>query len=418
MRTHSKHILVFDPQASGVSGDMMVGALLDLGADPTRVVEAMKSPCHFLEGCHNLEVTVEDTIQRGIGAKRVVVKVTEDHASSSATNLVTALSSCLAGIDISDEAGRFAVDSLNTLVGAESAIHAQKPQHLQLHETASADTLADIIGTATALDDLGFFRETIIYSTPVALGGGTFQFSHGISSSPAPATLEILRSRAFPCVGGPVEAELATPTGVSLLTCLVNEPVIFYPPMRPTRVGYGAGARDYPEMPNVLRVTLGEPIDTGLMRDEVYVIETNLDDVTGELIGFTMERLLREGARDVVAIPTLNKKGRPGHRMEVITDGPNVEHLCGILISETGSFGVRIRQCQRRILQRESVPVDVTVGKDTRKVRVKIGRSVGGDIIRLKPEYDDVKSFADHTGKPYREIEDLTKRKAAEFLGA
>ncbi|UCG82097.1 MAG: LarC family nickel insertion protein, partial [Dehalococcoidia bacterium] len=293
-------ILVFDPQASGVSGDMMVGALLDIGADITRVVEAMHTPKHFLADCYELEITVGDIVVRDIRAKRVDVRVKEDTSSRSAQDLISALSACLEGIRISDEANRYALHSLNKLVSAEASIHADNMDDIHLHETASADTLADIIGTATALDDLSLFTETTVYSTPVALGGGLVNFSHGISSSPAPATLEILRSREFPCRGGPVAAELATPTGVSLLTSLVHEPAEFYPPMKPLSVGYGAGARDFAEMPNVLRVTYGDPVYAGLTRDDVYVIDTNLDDISGEKIGFTIDRLLKEGARDAV----------------------------------------------------------------------------------------------------------------------
>jgi len=394
----------------------MVGALLDIGADPTRIIDAMHTPTHFLTDCHELEISVKDIVLRGIRAKRVEVNVKEGTSSRSAVDLLTALSACIERIGISEKANRYALDSLNTLVSAEASIHAQNPGDIHLHETASSDTLADIIGTATALDELAFFTETTVYSTPVALGGGLFNFSHGTASSPSPATLEILRSKEFPCHGGPVAAELATPTGVSLLTCLVDEPVEFYPPIKPSRVGYGAGARDFTEMPNVLRVTCGDPIYSGLTRDEVYVIDTNIDDVSGETIGYTIERLLQEGARDAVAIPSLNKKGRPGHVIQVVTDSSNVERLCEILIGETGSLGERIHTCERRILIRESVPVEITVGDVSKYISVKIARNAAGRIVRIKPEYEDIRSLARQTMKTYREVEELVKRKASEIF--
>jgi uncharacterized protein (TIGR00299 family) protein len=412
MPLSGNRILVFDPQASGISGDMIVGALLDIGADTTSVLEAMHTPRHFLSDCHELEVIVKDIVLRGVRAKRVTVNIKEDMSHRSSQDLITALSACIDRISISEEASRYAHDTLNTLVSAEASIHSENPQDIHLHETASADTLADIIGTAAALDDLSLFTETTIYSTPVAIGGGLFNFSHGTASSPAPATLEILRSREFPCHGGPVAAELATPTGVSLLTCLVHEPVEFYPPMKPSRVGYGAGARDFTEMPNVLRVTCGESLFTGLTRDNVYVIETNLDDVSGETIGYTIQRLLSEGAKDAVAVPSFNKKGRPGHVIQVITDSSNIERLCGILIYETGSLGVRIHTCERRILTRESVPIEVTVGDISKHISVKIARATGGQIVRIKAEYEDIKSLAEQTGKTFRELEDLVEGKA------
>ena len=152
------------------------------------------------------------------------------------------------------------------------------------------------------MENLNFLNMKV-YSTPVAVGGGLFKFSHGTVSSPAPATVEILRSKGFPMIGGSVKSELATPTGVSLLVNLVHEGVRFYPLMKPTAIGYGAGTKDFAEMPNVLRIVLGESLDYQLLRDEIFVLETNLDDMTGEIIGHTIDRLLREEARDVSVIP-------------------------------------------------------------------------------------------------------------------
>jgi len=416
MPDDSKRILVIDAQTAGISGDMIVGALLDLGANATKVIEAMSIPKHCLSGCKDIEIAVEDTVRRGTRAKRIDVKVEEEVPQRTAAELLEAASKCLQELQISEKAKRFALDSINTLVSAEAIAHGQSIQEVKLHETASADTLADVIGTAAALDDLGLFTDTTIYSTPVAVGGGLLQFSHGIVSSPAPATLEILRSRGFLTVGGPVEAELATPTGVSLLTNLALESVRFYPPMKPTKVGYGAGTKEFMEMPNILRITLGEPCDFGLSSEEVYVIETNLDDASGELIGYAMDKLLQEGARDVSAIPTLAKKGRPGHLIKIIVDSSSLERVCRILIEETGTLGVRIYACQRRILDRESLPVEVTVEDVREVVNVKVAKSTQGQIIQIKPEYDDIKRLADRMGKPLREIEELVKGKAAEIL--
>ena len=416
MPDDSKRILVIDAQTAGISGDMIVGALLDLGANATKVIEAMSIPKHCLSGCKDIEIAVEDTVRRGTRAKRIDVKVEEEVPQRTAAELLEAASKCLQELQISEKAKRFALDSINTLVSAEAIAHGQSIQEVNLHETASADTLADVIGTAAALDDLGLFTDTTIYSTPVAVGGGLLQFSHGIVSSPAPATLEILRSRGFLTVGGPVEAELATPTGVSLLTNLALESVRFYPPMKPTKVGYGAGTKEFIEMPNILRITLGEPCDFGLSSEEVYVIETNLDDASGELIGYAMDKLLQEGARDVSAMPTLAKKGRPGHLIKIIVDSSSLERVCRILIEETGTLGVRIYACQRRILDRESLPVEVTVEDVREVVNVKVAKSTQGQIIQIKPEYDDIKRLADRMGKPLREIEELVKGKAAEIL--
>jgi len=270
----------------------------------------------------------------------------------------------------------------------------------------SADTLIDILGVAAAVEELGFFKDTLIYSTPVAVGGGIFKFSHGAFSSPAPVTLEILRSKGFAMVGGPVKAELATPTGVALLVNLVHEVVCFYPSMVPVVVGYGAGSRDLKDVSNVLRivVVVGEPLDYGLLRDEMCVLETNLDDVTGEVIGHTVDRLLSEGVRDVCIVPMFTKKNRPGHIVKVIVDKEDVERISRILMEETGTLGVRIIPCSRHILAREiiSVEIDTELGKET--VRLKVAKDSRGKILHAKPEYDDIKRLAEKLNKPLKEI--------------
>ena len=412
----AKQVLVVDAQVAGVSGDMMVAALLDLGADTTRVTDAMRTPRQSLTGCDHLDVAVSDVTRNGIRAKRVEVSVSERTPHRTAGDLLDAAASCVASQRLSARAKRFALNAIGTIVSAEERVHGQTGRGLHLHETASADTLADVIGCATALDDLKLFNNTIAYSTPVALGGGALHFSHGRVSSPAPAALEILRSGAFLTTGGPVEAELATPTGVSLLTSLSHRSVRFYPPMKPTKVGYGAGKADFAEMPNVLRIVLGQPLDLGLAKDEVYVIETNLDDASGELVGHAMQRLLDDGSRDVAAIPILTKKGRPGHILKVIADASCVGPLSRTLIEETGTLGVRIHPSQRYVLPRESFPVELVIDDIPRVIRVKIAKNTAGDVLQIKPEYDDVHKLAEETGNPFRQIHDTVKARAGELL--
>ena len=347
-----KRVAVIDCQVAGVSGDMILGALLDLGADSTRVVEAMKSVGDYLEGCRDVEVTVRDVIRRGFRAKKVDVRADET-GEMMGMDLIEATLKCIGDLKLSVEAKEFASNVINTLVSVEAKIHGRSVGEVHLHEAGSIDTPAEIVGAAVALDDLNLFRETKIYSTPVAVGGGTFRFSHGTVSSPAPATLEILRSKGFPMIGGVIESELATPTGASLLVNLAHEATRFYPPLRPKAVGYGAGAKDFAEFPNVLRILVGEPLEYGLLMDRIYVLETNLDDVSGELVGHTINRLFNEGARDVSVIPIFTKKNRPGQIIKVITDEARVERLSKILIEETGTLGVRMYPCERRILHRE-----------------------------------------------------------------
>jgi len=242
----NKRIIVIDCQMAGVSGDMVVGALLDLGANAAMVVEAMKSVEGCVKGCKNLEVTIRDVTRRGLHAKKVDVKA-EEAPEMMGAELIEATVNCIENLKLSVEAQRFALDSINTLVNAEAKVHGKSVKEVHLHEAGSVDTLAEIVGAAVALEDLNLFNAKV-YSTPVAVGGGLFKFSHGTVSSPAPATIEILRFKGFPMIGGPIDSELATPTGVSLLINLAHEAIRFYPLMKPTAIGYGAGTKDFAQI--------------------------------------------------------------------------------------------------------------------------------------------------------------------------
>jgi uncharacterized protein (TIGR00299 family) protein len=407
-------ISVVDCQTAGVSGDMLLGALLDLGADSSRVVGAMEAVKGYVKGCKNLEVTIRQVARRGFQAKKVDIRA-EEASEMTGKKLIEATTSCVEDLKLSAEAKQFAVASINTLVNAEAIVHGKSVDDVHLHEAGSVDTPAEIVGAAVALESLSLFNANI-YSTPVAVGGGLFSFSHGTVSSPAPATIEILRSKGFPIVGGPVAYELATPTGVSMLVNLVDEASRFYPPMKPTVVGYGAGAKDFAEIPNVLRIVLGESLNYRLLKDEVSVIETNVDDVSGEVIGYTIDKLLKEGARDVSIIPMFTKKNRPGQIIKVIADKPDVERLSRVLMEETGTLGTRVYPCERHILARETVQIDVSLGGLSKLTSVKVAKDSEGKVIQIKPEYDDVKRISEETHKPLREVTELVKTKAKELL--
>lgn len=392
---------------------MLVGALLDLGASETKVIEAMKSAESCMKGCKKLEISVRDVVRKGFHAKKVDVKA-EEANEITGKELLQAIMRCVENLKISSKAKQFAVNSIYTLLNAESRIHGKSVEEVHLHETGSVETIAEIVGAAAGLDELKLF-DAKVYSTPVSVGGGLFKFSHGIASSPAPATLEILRSKNFPMIGGPVEFELTTPTGASLLVNLVNEVTRFYPLMKPIAIGYGAGTKDFLEIPNILRITMGESLDQ-LLKDDVFVLETNVDDISGEVVANALDRLLREGARDVSIVPMFTKKNRPGQILKIIADRTKVEHLTQVVMEETGTLGVRIYPCERRILNRELVPIRIFIGDTEEIVNVKVSKDNEGQIVQIKPEYDDIKKVADKTQKPVREIMELVKIRAREVL--
>ena len=410
-----KKILVIDCQASGVAGDMILGALIDLGANVDKITSAIKSLEKPEYGYQNIKIDIKE-VMRG-EFKATQIDVTSESAQRRHGNeLISIVEKAAANIELSAKAKEFASKVIHTLVSVEADLHKTTFDDAHLHEVALVDTAAEILGVAVALDDLGLF-ESKIYSTPLAVGGGTFSFSHGITSSPAPATLAILQSKNFPFHGGPIEVELATPTGVSILVNLVDEVTRFYPSIVPLKVGYGAGTKEFPEMPAVLRFTLGNPLDGGLVRDEIAVLETNIDDATGEILGYAIDKLLSEGAKDVSIIPMFTKKNRPGQIIKVIADQKDAQRLSKVLIDETGTLGVRVYYCERHIINREIYTVDLQVMGNKETVRLKVAKDAKGEIIRIKPEYEDLKRLAEKTKKPLRELSELAVAKMQEKFG-
>jgi uncharacterized protein (TIGR00299 family) protein len=409
-----QRILVIDCNASGVAGDMLLGALLDLGANVERVISAIKTLEAPEYGYKHIDIYIDEVTRGEFRATQIDV-TSQEAEKRHGSELVTIVEKAAANIYMSDKARKFASKVIHTLIEAESELHKTSFEDTHLHEVALVDTAAEIIGCAVALDDLHLF-EAKIYSTPLAVGGGVFKFSHGIVSAPAPATLAILQSKNFPFHGGPIENELATPTGTSLLVNLVDEANKFYPSLIPLRVGYGAGTKEYPELPAVLRLTLGKAADEGLIRDDIAVLETNIDDASGEVLGYAVDRLLSEGAKDVSIIPVYTKKNRPAHIIKVIADQKDIAHLSDVLIAETGTLGVRVYYCERHIINRELLMVDLSVMGNKETVRVKVSKNAQGEIIRIKPEFEDLKRLAEKTKKPLRELIDLAVSKTQEMF--
>jgi uncharacterized protein (TIGR00299 family) protein len=410
----SNKILLIDCQASGVAGDMILGALIDLGANIDKIVFAIKSLEDPAYGYENIKIKISPVMRGEFKATQIDV-TSESAQKRRGGELVDIVEKAVTNLELSLKAKQFASKVIRSIVGAEADLHKTSFDDAHLHEVAMVDTAAEILGCAVALDSLGLF-DSKIYSTPVAVGGGTFMFSHGIVSSPAPATLAILQSKNFPFQGGPLETELATPTGVSILINLVDEVTRFYPPMTPIKIGYGAGTKEFTQMPAVLRITMGTSLDSGLVKDEIAVLETNIDDATGEILGYTIDKLLSEGAKDVSIIPMYTKKNRPGHIVKVIAEQKDVQHLSQILIDETGTLGVRVYFCERHIINRELHSVDLLVMGNKETIKVKVAKNLNGEIINIKPEYDDLKRLAEKTKKPLREISEIAVSKAREVL--
>lgn len=390
-----------DPSLAGVSGDMLTAALIDAGASAAKVRRAM---IYAGRPFGNVSVKVKRVKVNKIMATRVDCR-TKDSGGRTYPEIVNGIK----GLRLQPEVKSAALDAVRTLGKAEGKLHGKSLKQLRLHEVGAADAVADIVGCCTAAHELGLLENEVI-GGEVAVGKGSFEFAHGYLPLPPPATLEILKGA--PVVGKPIDAELTTPTGAALLVTLVDRFSNAFPPMEVKSIGYGAGSRKLP-VANLVRVCIGEASDMQLQ--EIAVLETNVDNVPGNVIGYTIEKLLAEGALDAGAIPILMKKGRPGFLIKVLAKSKDSERLSHVLALETGTLGVRVLpSVHRYVLERELTRVDLEVAGRKFKPRVKIARE-GKKVVGWSAEYEDAKMIAERTGIPLRDVirrvEDVARNK-------
>jgi len=394
---------------------MLLAALIDAGADRQAVQHVLDQiPPHYPK-CRSLTLESREVKTHGFRASRVAMKIDEDAKETKAEELLSAVRKIAFESRISEKAASFVSGSMTTLLEAESKLHGVGLGSAHLHEAGSADTLADILGVAAACDSLGIF-DGVTHCTAVAVGGGITAFSHGKLTTPVPAVLEILRQSQIPIIGGPEPVELSTPTGVCMLVNLVESALDTYPAMIAEKVGYGAGARELPSSPNLLRVVIGRTPDHRLGADTVQVLETNLDDLPGELLGHTLQHLLDAGARDAWITNAQFKKNRPGHVLHVLCDPKDVPKLVEVVMQETGTLGVRYHEWSRFILRRDVKNLRVRIGEQSFDVRVKFARDPSGRIFRVKPEFDDIVAIAKMLSRPVREVSDVVAFEIAKVM--
>jgi uncharacterized protein (TIGR00299 family) protein len=363
---------------SGISGDMLDGALADAGADQTAIVNGIAS----LET--GAAVSFEKVKRCGIGATKFHVHIEHSHQHRQLSHIAKMIEKA----ELSERARANAIAVFRRLGEAEAQVHQVPIEKVHFHEVGAADSIADIVGACLAFELLGV--EHIVCS-PVNVGSGTVKTEHGMLPVPAPATA-LLHANAPIYSRGPA-LELATPTGAAVAMTLAGSFGVL-PAMKVSRIGYGAGSHEFNEQANVLRVMLGEP--TGALEAlSVNVIEANVDDLNPQVLAYAAERLMSAGALDVTLEPVLMKKGRSGHMLRVIARPEDREALAAIVFAETSTLGLRIFQAERRVQPRSLVEVETPHGK----VRVK----VSGENS-YAPEYEDCKKLAVATGVALKTI--------------
>ena len=394
---------------SGISGDMIVGSLLDLGLS----LDDLRSELDKLK-VKNFSISARKVVKAGVSATKFDVQMGEEHSHRHLSHIVKIID----GSDLSSSVKERAVTVFRRLAEAEARVHGTAVEKVHFHEVGAIDAIVDIVGASIGFELLGVKD---IYCSPLNVGSGFVDCAHGTMPVPAPATAELLKG--IPIYSNQVSGELVTPTGAAILATLSNG-FGGMPAFKIHGIGYGAGSKDFKGTANVVRVLKCEFVDAARSEsyagsaDRVAVLEASIDDMNPQIYGHLMDRLLSLGALDVFASPVQMKKNRPGLLLTVLAPIPLADALAAQLFEETTTIGIRYHQTERRILERETEEVDCEFGS----VRVKVSK-LNGRIVNFAPEYEDCRQAALDAGVAYKWVQSrvvqlFMNRHSQEILGA
>jgi uncharacterized protein (TIGR00299 family) protein len=378
---------------SGVSGDMILGALIDAGLDPGDLRKALAGIP--LSG---YEISAEKAVKNGITGTRFNVTVSGKQRERNLSDILKIIHES----SLKEPAKKSAGDIFRNIARVEANIHSKKIEEIHFHELGAVDSIIDIAGACAALDMMGI---DIVHCSRINVGEGFVKSEHGLLPVPAPATASLLLG--VPIYSSGAQAELATPTGAAIIAHFSKQygPM---PDMKARSVGYGAGMKDL-AAPNLLRVFIGEGgIQAG--RETIVALETNIDDMNPEFYQHVSERLLESGAMDVYTTPVIMKKTRPGVQLTVLAREETQEALTGIIFEETTTAGIRINRMERVALDREMRTIRTRFGE----IGVKLLYS-GGRVVTASPEYEDCRRLAKSEGVPLKEVYDEAKKIAGDL---
>jgi hypothetical protein len=372
---------------SGISGDMVLGALVDAGADLLQIEAELRRL-----GLQNWSISAEKVQRGAIFATQVKVATEEEHHHRGLSIILKRIEDA----GLAPRAAARAKKIFERLAEAEAKVHNIDVEKVHFHEVGALDSIVDIVGSAIGFELLGIDE---FACSRFDVGGGQVKTAHGVLPVPAPATAELLRGA--PTYSSGIERELVTPTGAAIATTLAAR-YAEIPPMTLRTIGYGAGSADLKEKANVLRLLIGDATgsEVGERWDSpVTVIETNLDDMSPQIYGYFAERALAAGALDVFSTPVQMKKNRPGQLVTLLSEPENVTRLIDLIFSETTTIGVRAYDVRRKTLNREFVPVETPLGS----VRMKVSR-MNGTILNATPEFEDCQRIAAERGVPLKQV--------------
>jgi uncharacterized protein (TIGR00299 family) protein len=360
---------------AGAGGDMIVAAMLDAGLDSGFLNSQLATL-----GLKGLDIRVGETSRAGLRAIRFEPAAPKQHHNRNLKQITHIIGESR----IDEKAKKTATEVFARLAAAEAVVHGKDPHDVHFHEVGAVDSIVDIVSAAVGLEALGIQK---VYCSSLSVGAGTVKCEHGLLPVPAPAAAELLKN--VPISGGPIQNELLTPTAAAILTTIAEDfgPL---PAMVIETIGYGAGTADPKGFPNVLRLVLGRSAGEQLAdADTICLLETNVDDVSAELLGFVAEELLRQGALDVFTTPVIMKQNRPGVRVSILCKTEDAARLEQLVFEQGVTLGIRRRFVQRSKLAREIVTVTTEFGQ----IRVKKGL-MAGRAVSVKPEFSDCVSAA------------------------
>ena len=403
-------VIVIDPQIAGISGDMLLCSLVDLGADKNQIVEGIKKIEKFLPDSKINKIDFQKIQKNGIESTELILEIDESISERKGVEIKNAIINSVNELQLSDKARSFAESCINSLISSESKIHGISEDSVHFHEASSIDTLIDIVGVTIACEKLKFFEEKIV-CLPVSVGSGTVSFSHGTMSNPASAVLQIFKNSKLTIKGNNANEELTTPTGACILVNLTDNSVEHYPSMNISSIGYGAGQKNFESFSNVLKIVQGNQGKTEM--DSVKILETNVDDVSGEILGYLIEKIMKIGAKDISIYPGITKKGRPTNLISIMCDDEKIETITDILVLETGTLGIRISDSNRLIISRTNHSFSLTFEGKSFEINYK--KSTYKEKTHFKIEFEDLKNISETLDKPIRDVE-LFLRKEIEKI--
>lgn len=373
---------------SGISGDMTLGALVDAGVELSQIQAAVDS---LGLAC---KLTASEVKRKGFRGIKIAVEHEPQHAHRHLHHITELIDRS----QLTPAQKELATRIFTRLAEAEAKVHGSTLRKVHFHEVGAIDSIADIVGAAIGCNLLGVDR---IVASPVPTGKGVITIEHGRVSVPAPGTAELLRG--IPLAASDVEAELTTPTGAAILATLVDDfgPL---PAMRVEQIGYGAGSKDLAEQPNLLRLFVGESPDP-TASDQVWVLETNLDDITGEIIGYCTTKLWEAGALDVYSTAIQMKKNRPGVTLTVLCHSVDVPRIEKLIFRETATLGIRRWPVSRHKLERKPHVVETPLGPIAGKLAW-----VAGSPPSFSPEFESCKRVAEERNVPLKEVYEAAHR--------